>query len=503
MRRTRSLLTTLFALLIAALSHADTKLVAGDGRVWILTPTPTNDGVQLFTLDPWAPQLDRVAILNDAPQALAAQGDDYTIAIAGPPPADGDPALFRFRTGGVQPVARGILRYIPMSPLPPLKDYAPGIAITSIAHSETGLAIIVNSEGQPPRLLRLLEGEWRESPLPPQSQEPTLILFEGAIAVATRTANDERTVWALDPDGEWSTAATWVGGPAIGSTAGAPVALRTSEAGLQAIAHQPDGPVEIVDLSVPDPSAQTVLVKGPEDAIAIVQLWNNPEGIPYCRAVLSTGEELFTGPVVAQNPLRSSEALLIVMMIASSSLTIALFILRGGRERAIPLPTGVALGQPGGRMLATLIDAIPAIIAVSAIWQVSPLWWLDPARFLVPAHGVTPIFIAMGIYLVTTLTIELATGASLGKRLVGMRVVSRIGKPATPTQVIARTLAKALCPGLLAFVLFDPFSPHPGSFGTVVVRTAKASPGDPPTNPSSKSDANASDAEDDPDPPRS
>ena len=106
-----------------------------------------------------------------------------------------------------------------------------------------------------------------------------------------------------------------------------------------------------------------------------------------------------------------------------------------GLQREIPADTASPAG-PGVRALALLLDVGMQLallaIAVFALWMLK----FNPGRF----SALVPALVGLG-YQVGFLT---RSGATPGKHLLGLRVVTHHGEPLTAARVIGRTFASGL-----------------------------------------------------------
>jgi uncharacterized RDD family membrane protein YckC len=103
--------------------------------------------------------------------------------------------------------------------------------------------------------------------------------------------------------------------------------------------------------------------------------------------------------------------------------------------------------------------------------------------FFQPARIDTPVLLVVGLYVAHTLATETFTGMTLGKRILGLRVVSHDGSAANVWQALLRNAVKPvelMAWPLLLFILLNPGRQRMGDLAarTAVVRPAVAK--DPP-----------------------
>lgn len=139
-----------------------------------------------------------------------------------------------------------------------------------------------------------------------------------------------------------------------------------------------------------------------------------------------------------------------------------------------PGTESLVLAPSGQRLLGALIDAIPLIVAVVYVLNgvEDPF---DPAAVWLT---VPPLVIAMVIYLLHTALTEIFAGRSLGKMIVGLRVVTTDGQPPRAWAMLVRNLLRVIdivpLP-LGAMVLLTPLRQRIGDMAarTVVITTTE------------------------------
>lgn len=126
-----------------------------------------------------------------------------------------------------------------------------------------------------------------------------------------------------------------------------------------------------------------------------------------------------------------------------------------------------------GRAIAATIDLVPAILIAMIVFKLR-----NPADLFANWPGTTtewkqvlPAALAITIYVTHTSVCELLFAASLGKAIMGLRVVNLLGEPPHIWQVLARNVFKAvelIAPLLLVLPLL---SEHHQRLGDLVART--------------------------------
>ncbi|MCE9620156.1 MAG: RDD family protein [Planctomycetes bacterium] len=130
--------------------------------------------------------------------------------------------------------------------------------------------------------------------------------------------------------------------------------------------------------------------------------------------------------------------------------------------------------EKGRRLLATAIDLLPCAIAALVILDAKFTAILVPQFWSADIQLSTPYLVMVAAAVLFSTMEEIAFGCSMGKRLVGGRVVALGGGPAAWWQHLVRNLLKGLV--LLAPVLAIPslFSPHGIGIPEILSRTAVA-----------------------------
>ncbi len=129
------------------------------------------------------------------------------------------------------------------------------------------------------------------------------------------------------------------------------------------------------------------------------------------------------------------------------------------------------------RFFAGLIDAIPVLAGVGFVfWQNSRGGGHD----LSVARSFTIISCSVGVYILHTTLTEVFTGRSAGKWLLGLKVVTTNGNPASKSQCAARNLLRLVDP--LVMVLVTPLRQRDADtlVNTMVVQTSAKSHGSMP-----------------------
>ena len=161
-------------------------------------------------------------------------------------------------------------------------------------------------------------------------------------------------------------------------------------------------------------------------------------------------------------------------------------------RRPVPTPdvlekAQAVLAPQGWRLLAGVIDLLPLVIAVTI--QASTMNSDHTLSTMPTTQEMLPFYIGVGVYVAHTLAAELITGRSIGKFLVGLRVISSDGNPLTAQAVIVRNVLRlidVMLIGLpLALILFSPMRQRLGDMAgrTIVIRDAVIEESNEPAEP--------------------
>jgi uncharacterized RDD family membrane protein YckC len=331
------------------------------------------------------------------------------------------------------------------------------------------------------RLLVLVGAEWQERPLPEElSESVSWRLDDGPGGLVLRAGG---AAWVWDDDSGWRDAVI-----------AAPDGAELLASGQQLLAAEwSEAVVELSLLRGGDAYDLATIEGVPEEHVlvsvaeAVTAYWfDDVEENRLRAATVSSisGEVLFTGLVGSPSPLRQEDLQLISLVAGSVLLIIILFLLRPeGELHAEPtIPEWAALAEPGPRMVAALIDLIPAAGISSLVWGV-PIWAaVSPGLAIEASESLMPIFTTAGIFFLHSAVSEWLTGRTLGKALTGIRTIDSRAQGRGPEQTglrfrqaMVRNLFKAVFPPLTILLLLDPARRHPADqvSATVVVGRAQ------------------------------
>lgn len=267
------------------------------------------------------------------------------------------------------------------------------------------------------------------------------------------------------------------------------------------------GELEIAPLPEQRRLCRILDVQGFNQHLAI--LAHAMDGAPWLTFARSAGErltetalnpaEIFEGPGAEA---RVNERLQQISFLVLLCVLIGLFVFR--RDSMItqaPLGADLALAYRYQRLIAFLIDFVPftylAALAMGLAWRdaISEIWnWAlnpDPQSYL-PARAVLTWWaLACGGYSAYSLLLEIMLGGTLGKLLMGVRVVSETGGRPRWLQIVVRNALRLieLTPQFWVFVVLLFASRNRQRLGDIFARTVvvrRVAP--PPSSPSQSDD---------------
>lgn len=147
-------------------------------------------------------------------------------------------------------------------------------------------------------------------------------------------------------------------------------------------------------------------------------------------------------------------------------------------DHPIPAPLGA-------RLAAGAIDLLPMVATMFAIYLFVPVD-IDPAIAVQDPRVEAVIGLAMGVYILHTTLAEAIFGRSIGKMLLGLKVVDFQGKPASLGSRVARNLLRIIelsIPPMAGLIIVSPLRQRAGDIaaGTLVVSAKQ--PAEPPPLP--------------------
>lgn len=214
---------------------------------------------------------------------------------------------------------------------------------------------------------------------------------------------------------------------------------------------------------------------------------------------------LFEGTLKSGQWFGSREYQVLAVLLVLIMAAVVVFVLRPDNQAQAHLPVGVMLAEPSRRLMAVLIDYLPAALLVELMYGLPTGTLFLPSQFLTEQFSLGGLATALAMAATQATVGECLFGRSLGKLLTGAAVASirvaaadpvgrepggpaqavtrenvALGRPAA-WQCIVRNAIKWGLPVVGIFVLFDARRRHPGDLlaKTIVLLTEIETPPPP------------------------
>jgi uncharacterized RDD family membrane protein YckC len=320
--------------------------------------------------------------------------------------------------------------------------------------------------GVTPLLLQLVNDQWTKIGLPGDaSLGPQTLASAGGVSGAELDlfASEPRQAgcvrFSRDRAGDWTSTRLALDLSRVRALVpiGAQTAVVLSDASSGMVELQYVRDDSIVPLtSFPAPLG-TWSVVGLRDGFRLLERQTN--GIAICRIGSITGD-LSEAQAMRSPPLAGGKLWQVSLLVAMSiSALLLVFLIKPVSKTPVALPAGVAPVPISLRLVALLVDLLPAGVLAGLMLRAplgdliaSPLITLDLERSV-------PYLVMAGLAALHCTVSELVTSASLGKAVVGARVTDATGARPKPVQVFLRNGIKflvLLVPPLAVFALINP-----------------------------------------------
>jgi uncharacterized RDD family membrane protein YckC len=433
---------------------------------------------------------------SDAVEAMAAWDNQLWLVLA-PTPGEGP----RRGTFTVQVHRNPALEGWYLAPHDRLRAVASlegaGSLAGFVGTADGPVALVV--DGAPhggPRLLQLRGGEWNELSLPPGLQPGAWRLAAAGpdgrnlmlLGEPVRPGGP-MTIHRRDGAGGWSAAEVSLAPGRLRSVTrvGPNVALvvEGEPASQVELAYlRPGGLLRLAQLTVPQ-GGWAVL--GTRDGLRLIE--QALQGEVAIRRI--DGISGIVGPrqVMAPQPLMTGRVLHrpLLLALGITALMVIFLFKPSASAAAVALPEGMAALAPLPRLAAVAADlAVSAVVTLVVLgcplsellrW---PLWTAD-------LSASAPFLVMIGLTTAHGTLTELAAARTLGKKLVGARVVGRDGSRPTARAIIVRNALKVIVLLIPVLAVFAILNPHVQGLGdqvarTVVVRDPAPGKGDVPND---------------------
>jgi len=366
--------------------------------------------------------------------------------------------------------------------------YAIGVPESSTTLPATTMPSATSPSATPPAasqpssafvLFRSVAGTqaWQQVALLPQGAWPmaTLAIYDGDPWIAYFDENNRSTVQRFQ-NGQWQVTATM--------PTSIVVKLMTGPRPVLA-ARDVLGAYELFDLlGTPPRKTASIEARLPGDVVSVGQTLRSVsiEGDPPVlvqRGIDSAGNAFGPDPIAqiaAPGPAEHEQWLQFALL---ALMTLAMVLSLRTRPTLPPevlAKSGLRIAPLSRRFAAGVIDAIPYIAVNLYLYPRVTSGEID--TFEVPRLVMLPVMIALAVYLLHTTIGELIDGRSIGKRIIGLRVVALDGTRATPGKILLRNLMRILDVNLLLpllFVWLSPMRQRIGDLaaGTIVIENPK------------------------------
>ena len=219
-------------------------------------------------------------------------------------------------------------------------------------------------------------------------------------------------------------------------------------------------------------------------------------GLQVREISVVTGRALYAGPSRSGKHAARPMVQWIVVLALLAGVGAMMYLLASD-PRVVPvLPAGVQLADPIRRLVAAVLDYVPSAILVAVVQGRSAMVLLMPSTMLGGADAalgnldLRPMGLVILVTILHASACEWMLGKSLGKFVMGIRVVSIAGagagtdigggsmmpRPALG-QVLVRNLVRWLVPMLALFGMLDVAGRHPGDLAARTLVVADANDG--------------------------
>jgi len=481
---------------------------------WVIVTVEGEAGAALAHIPPRGPSSAAAAApagkikgfgpLGEVPTALAAESDSVYLAFE--PRLDGSRQV-----GQIEAVPAGMrdlwLR-VPEGRLRILQAIPDARNLLGFAGFEHEIWALLGRESGPV-LLKLAPKGWVEEALP-ELTSSDVALYSSQIGLHLIERGDQS--WWLWTRGEGGWARTELAGPVPGEDSRVVGVLRGEVIVLEpvdtehdeVVSVSPQGQIHLGRIARPQQPVAATVLHGPgrlvlvwTDATAETSATNSALPTPGLhRPVqqviefdLVTGTPLYEGPAVIQSPVSADEFRLLALGLLLLMAVVLIVVLRptpdGGE---VVLPVGLAIADPGRRLVATLLDGLIGVLLAGQMFHLSVVEVLGPLA--VPVTGrldVLPLVVALTINVLHCSVSEAMFGRSFGKAMMGL-IVSRVDasnadlprgqfRPPTPMRSFGRNLIKWFLPPGALLAITDPNGRHRGDMlvGSAVLCRARPS----------------------------
>lgn len=211
-----------------------------------------------------------------------------------------------------------------------------------------------------------------------------------------------------------------------------------------------------------------------------------PEPLKLREVSVRTGRVLYDGPARNTGLISDTEFRILAGLLLLVMASVIVYVVRVDTTRGTDLPEGLELADPIRRVLAGGIDYVVGGVGAALVLGLPALSLIRPSE-IVELESVRGVLLALGLTALHCAIGEWRTGQSIGKGLLGIRVIVLDGAAPDEIRVHRPGIAAALSRNLVRWglpivgllMLLDQSRRHPGDVlgRTLVVQDA---PEDPP-----------------------
>jgi uncharacterized RDD family membrane protein YckC len=372
--------------------------------------------------------------------------------------------------------------------------------LTGLVGTADGPVAMIVDRGQPQtgaggaRLLQLRGRQWHDVPMPhvprPHAWQLGAAGADGRVLVligGPDRPEDSPTVHRRTAEGIWSTDEAPVDSPRLRSLArvGPNVALimDTEPAGEVEVAYlRPD---MLLALARFVPPQGRWSVQGVRDGLRLIGQATQGE-VTISRIDPISGE-VGSRQVMGPQPLMTGRVLYrpVLLALGITALMVIVLFKPSGSAASVVLPANVVTLGPLPRLMAVAVDLGVSGVVSLIVFRCPPVelfWW---PLWTADLSASAPFMVMIGLTVLHSTLTELIAACTLGKKLVGAKVVTAKGARPSARAIIARNALKVIVLLIPLLAVFAVLTPHLQGLGdqvarTVVVREQTEDEGEPP-----------------------
>jgi uncharacterized RDD family membrane protein YckC len=204
--------------------------------------------------------------------------------------------------------------------------------------------------------------------------------------------------------------------------------------------------------------------------LAVIESDGRPLPRLTLRLISFSGTVLHDGPARTTSAVSGQALAMLAVLLLSLLASVLVFVFRpeGAARDAVTLPPNTALASPGLRVAAGAIDVA---LGLAAGWLIAVTFALDTdvAEGQSVRFGWGTLLTSLTCMVLLGSLAEWTWGRSLGKAMVGCRVVSMTGVSISWRQAFGRNIVRFLCPPLGLAWMMQPPGQSASLFGTLVI----------------------------------